>query len=207
MAEKVLRTISILDPAIDWVATPSENVKRFVNEDRENLELLTLRPNERAAIYTLRVIPHDVATGFIADQVSEPARYLAAFRAALLKVENGYDADGKQLIASWKPVAAQDAKRPLARVASLLSDDELAMFDGPTAQEIGAVAWGRYAFFHRGTVLSWPLPLSVQQTWAMVRARSPVALAESTATDGTPRTEPAQTPADPSTQPASAGGE
>lgn len=197
MAEDKLETISILDPAIDWEATPQANVTRFLSEARGDRSLITIRANERPAIYTLRVIPHDVAAGFIADQTSEPSRYLAAFRSALLKVDNGYDADGKQLIASWKPVAAQDAKRPLARIASLLNDDELAMFDGPTAQEIGAVAWSRYAFFHRGTVLRWLLPQSVVQTWEAVRSRFRAAQESSMATAGETKTEPAPEPAAP----------
>lgn len=206
MSEKQIRTISILDPAIDWIATPSENVKRFVNDDREAFEdrgdkpaLLAFRANMTPAVYTLRVIPHEVATGYIAERPTDESRYLAAFRAALVKVEHGYDAAGRPLIASWQPLACREAKRSLARVASLLTDDELEQFEGPTVQEIGALAWSRYAFFHRGTVLSWLLPLSVQQTWATVRSRFPAAQDASTAMDGQTRTEPAPQHADLST--------
>lgn len=182
MAERQVRTISMLDPAIDWIATSSDNARRFLREERENLSLISLRANERPTIYTLRVIPHDVAAGFIADQTSEAARYLAAFRASLIKVEDGYDADGKPLAATWTPQAVREAKRSLARLPSLLTDDELAQFDAPTIQEIGAVAWSMHAFFLRGTVVSWQLPPSVLSTWEMVRSRFLAAQDASTAT-------------------------
>lgn len=175
MAEKSITTVSILDPAIDWIATPQEDVRRFVNEERENTALLKPHANQRPTLFTMRVIPHDVAAGFISDRPTDEARYLAAFRASLLRVTNGVDGDGKTMPEIWQPLAVRDAKRSLDKVAALLTDVELEMFDAPTIQELGAVAWSRYAFFLRGTVRSWLLPQSVLLTWTAVRSRSPAA--------------------------------
>lgn len=184
MTEKQIKTISLLDPSIDWVATPSASVVAFLRK-RDNHAVMLARANEALTVYTLRVIPHEVATGYIAEKPTDEAKFLAAFRASLWRVENGYAADGTKHPAPWQPQAVRDAEATLARKSSLLSNDEVEEFDAQTVQDIGAVAWSRYCFFQRGTVLRWLLPQSVQDTWGMVRSRFLAEQDASTAGSGT----------------------
>jgi len=143
------------DPAIDHTQSA---VSKYI-ESRDTTHLV-MRPNAKPAAYHLRAIPNRLVLDYLATEPNIERKRTLAFRAALVRVEHG-DIGG-MVTPLWQPQVVGTAARSadgagISRVFTLVSDDELELFDAVTVMEIGEVALTR-AFLPKAFVPSYALP-------------------------------------------------
>jgi hypothetical protein len=149
MLEKTLRTVSITDPHID---RRKSNLRKFV-ETRDASHLTFKGDAKKAVWYTLRYIPRGLHVTYISEAKSLPQKWSRAFAVGVVKVDNLETQDGRKVL-EWKP---QEVIETATGKLSVVSEDELDLFDGQTMNEIGKVA-DDYSFLPRPEKGSFALP-------------------------------------------------
>lgn len=207
MAEGDFQTVSIYDPAIDYDAMTRERFAEFIHGEKRDVSLIKPKAGEHLAVYTLREIPDEVFDRYVGTQTTQEQQFAAAFRCALVSVNRGYDRHGKALPLIWRPASIFGGEGPRDSMGWILTADEVRVFDRPTVQEIGGVAYSRSVFCYRGKVRRWLLPPLSQEILAAVHSPSPAAPAPSSAEQpGTSKPPPVKPPVEPTTSATAATG-
>lgn len=143
------------DPAIDHAQS---NIGKFI--ESRDVAHLVIREGRRPAAFHLRAIPNRLVLDHLATESNIERKRQLAFRSALVRVENAQLGDITSPL--WQPQVVADAQRTsegrgLSRMFTLVSDDELELFDPATVMEIGEVALTR-AFLPKAFEASYALP-------------------------------------------------
>jgi len=143
------------DPAIDHAQS---NIGKFI--ETRDVAHLVMRAGAKPATYHLRAIPNRLVLDHLATEPNIDRKRQLAFRAALVRVEHAEL--GEMSTPLWQPQVVGEAQRTsegrgLSRIFTLVSDDELELFDPPTVMEIGEVALTR-AFLPKAFAASYALP-------------------------------------------------
>jgi hypothetical protein len=153
------KTISVSDPAIDWVSIPQDTVGAYLRTREFALIEPYLKPGSTPTIFVLREIPDAQWEGYVeVDNVA--LKYRRAFQCAVLRVEGLETPEGFALAADGL------VKRKLLNDEAL-SDEDCKRFAPSERLEIGAVAYQR-SFFPKRIGADFQLPPMWLEQWERV---------------------------------------
>lgn len=169
--EEKLKTVSVMDPAIDVKRMGLTLLNKFlVTRDIKLIEPFYI-PGERPTIYHLREVPEYLWESFVQDGANDSDKHKRAFMCCLVTVENLHQPDGPSL-------EDVDLPRPGREV---MSQETLVRFRAQYREEIGAVAY-QHSFFDRRTLDCFLLPPSLggplEQRMRRLAASSPSSLTD-----------------------------
>lgn len=133
-----------------------------------DFDTLVMREGVRPMVVEVRRLRDDVAVR-LSDIAGDSERARAAFAYAVVTVTDGIGRDGKPFAdRAWQPNHVRGDAR--GRRESVMTADELALFDPATQIEIGAVAY-RHSFFVPGSERLFTLPPTSAAAWGALGSR------------------------------------
>lgn len=147
--DKILRVVSVFDPAIDHERTSDATLTEYLKSRDYDQIKGCMKPGEKPQVYLLKPIPHRLFARHVQASQTESERCLCAFECALHGIENFRKEDGTRVY--WQPPNRVNPD------AVGLTEEEFELFSQHEIEEVGAVAWFRH-FLPRWTVGGYRLP-------------------------------------------------
>lgn len=174
MIKEPFRVVCCWDHAIDH-----EHSDTATYHDTRDFALLRFVPESRPFVFFLRDVDTRAVNRYVLPATTDAEQRERAFRAAVVRVDGLEHEDGR-IEDRWEPKRVERTRKDvrITETYELISDDELALFDAATVQEIGGVAHTRF-FCPRAIVPIYQLPPTSLRILAIELCRR-AALAPST---------------------------